>query len=132
MKYLGTKTRPEISELLADARALVIPSVCYENQPMVVLEAFAAGVPVIGSRIGGIPELVAHEQRGLLVEPGSAFELVRAIKQLQSDPAKAKALGRAAREYVVRNHSVAGHLAAVTEIYRHAVDTAEIPQAALV
>jgi glycosyltransferase involved in cell wall biosynthesis len=38
--------------LLLDTRALVIPSICYENQPMVVLEAFAAGVPVIGSRMG--------------------------------------------------------------------------------
>ena len=89
---------------------------------MVILEAFAAGVPVIGSRIGGIPELVANEQRGLLVEAGKAFELAQAIKQLQSDPVKAKALGRAAHEYVVRNHSVAGHLATVSEIYHRAIN----------
>jgi glycosyltransferase involved in cell wall biosynthesis len=128
VQYLGPKTRQEIAALLADARALVIPSLWYENQPMVILEAFAAGVPVVGSDIGGIPELVAHEERGLLVEAGSAHALAQAIGQLNRDAAKAKKLGQAAREYVVRHHSVSGHLESVTEIYHRAIQSKERPR----
>ncbi len=125
VRYLGAKTREEIAELLSDARALVLPSVCYENQPMVILEAFAAGVPAIGSRLGGIPELVEDQQRGLLVEAGSAVDLARAIKELHREPARARAFGQAARDYVIRNHSVAGHITAVAEIYQQATHSKE-------
>jgi glycosyltransferase involved in cell wall biosynthesis len=131
IRYLGPKTKQEIEVLLADARALVIPSVWFENQPMVILEAFAAGVPVIGSRIGGIPELVADHERGLLVDAGSALGLADAIGQLHREPLKARACGQAAREYVIRNHSVAGHLATITNIYQQAAESAERPRAAV-
>jgi len=122
VRYLGTKTREQIAELLADARALVAPSIWYENQPMVILEAFAAGVPVIGSRLGGIPELVADGERGVLAAPGSAHELADAIRLLQKDGARAVSMGQAARDYVTRNHSVAAHLEAIGDIYRHVTD----------
>jgi glycosyltransferase involved in cell wall biosynthesis len=131
VRYLGPKTREEIDALLVDARALVLPSLCYENQPMTILEAFAAGVPVIGSCIGGIPELVAHKERGLLVEPGSALDLANAISQLDREPAKACEFGRAGHQYVVTHHSVAGHLEAVSDIYEHAVGSVEQPRAAI-
>jgi glycosyltransferase involved in cell wall biosynthesis len=131
VKYLGAKTKQQIAELLSGARALVMPSIWYENQPMVILEAFAAGVPVIGSCIGGIPELVVNRQRGLLVEAGSAHDLAQAIVQLQKEPAKAKAFGRAAREYVLENHSVSGHITTVNDIYRHAIKSVEQPGVAV-
>ena len=121
VRYLGPKTRTEIAALLADARAVVMPSIWYENQPMVILEAFAAGVPVIGSRIGGIPELIADGSRGTLVEPGDACELANAIARLDRDPDLAKAMGRSAHHYVARHHSAAGHLASVTHIYQRAL-----------
>ena len=125
VRYLGPKTRTEIAALLADARALVMPSIWYENQPMVILEAFAAGVPVIGSNLGGIPELVEDGRRGLLVEPRNVAALANAMARLEADPELAGALGRAGHEHVVRHHSAAGHLAAVTHIYQRArsVDT---------
>jgi glycosyltransferase involved in cell wall biosynthesis len=129
VQYLGTKTKREIAALLADARALVAPSLWYENQPMVILEAFAAGVPVIGSRIGGIPELVADDQRGLLVEPGSAHHLAQAIMQLHRDPARARTLGQTAREFVTENHSVERHLATITGVYRQAAESTQRPRA---
>jgi glycosyltransferase involved in cell wall biosynthesis len=131
VRYLGPKTKQDISALLADARALVIPSLWYENQPMVILEAFAAGVPVIGSCIGGIPELVTHKERGLLVETGSAIDLANAITQLQREPAKARTFGLAAREYALAHHSVAGHLETISEIYHRAVESVERPRAAV-
>jgi glycosyltransferase involved in cell wall biosynthesis len=120
VRYLGPKTRTDILALLADARALVMPSIWYENQPMAILEAFASGVPVIGSRLGGIPELVAHGDRGILVQAGNAIELADAIAELDREAASAARMGRMAHEYVTRHHSAAGHLAAVTHIYRRA------------
>ncbi|HOX06251.1 MAG TPA: glycosyltransferase family 4 protein [Planctomycetota bacterium] len=57
-------------ELIERADVLLVPSICHENSPMVVHEAFARGVPAIGSRIGGIPELVLEGRTGMLFAPG--------------------------------------------------------------
>ena len=56
------------SNSFSEGRAVVVPSRCYEGQPRIILEAFAAGVPVIASRIGGLPELVEDGVNGLLVD----------------------------------------------------------------
>jgi len=130
VRYMGAKTRSEITALLADARALVMPSIWYENQPMVILEAFAAGVPVIGSRIGGLPELIADGSRGTLVEAGNARELASAIARLDGDAGLAAEMGRASHQYVIRHHSAAAHVASVTAIY-HSARSVDAPQAAV-
>jgi glycosyltransferase involved in cell wall biosynthesis len=74
-----------VPELLARARALLVPSRCYEGQPRVVLEAFAAGVPVLASRIGGLPELVEHSVNGLLVDVEDERGWRDAVEQLIDD-----------------------------------------------
>lgn len=81
-----TVSHPEIPMILAAADALVVPSIWLETGPLVVLEAFASKVPVIGSRLGGIAELVRHERDGLLFEPNSANELRETILRLAGDP----------------------------------------------
>ncbi len=65
---------------------LAVPSQWLETGPMVVLEAFAAGVPIVGSNLGGIAELVEHEKNGLLVEPASIEAWVAAFNRLLSEP----------------------------------------------
>ena len=124
VSYLGVRSAYEIARLMAEARAVIVPSIWYENQPMVILEAFSAGAPVIGSRIGGIPELVADRERGLLVPPGDAQELAHAITTLQRDAGAAMSMGRAARSYVLANHTAAGHLTSVQGIYERAIHDA--------
>ena len=74
-----------VPELLARARAVLVPSRCYEGQPRVVLEAFAAGVPVLASRIGGLPELVEHSVNGLLVDVDDQQGWPNAIERLMDD-----------------------------------------------
>ena len=66
--FLGQVGGDEVRTLLSSARALLVPSTWYEGQPRVILEAFSAGVPVLASRIGGLPELVEDGVNGLLVE----------------------------------------------------------------
>jgi glycosyltransferase involved in cell wall biosynthesis len=74
-----------VPKLLARSRALLMPSRCYEGQPRVVLEAFAAGVPVLASRIGGLPELVEHAVNGLLVDVDDERGWREAVEHLMDD-----------------------------------------------
>ncbi len=68
--------------------AVAVPSIWLETGPLVVLEAFEAGVPVLGSRLGGIAEWVKHERDGLLIEPGNAAAWARELKRLVDEPTR--------------------------------------------
>ncbi len=78
--------RADASAIYNTIDVLVVPSIGFETGPLVVLEALAAGVPVIGSDLGGISERVTHEQDGLLIAPGDAKALARAITRLAEEP----------------------------------------------
>ncbi len=84
---------------LASVDALVQPSRA-DNLPLAILEAMAAGLPVIGTRVGGIPELVADGETGIVVEPENPAELADALDRLAADPALRTELGRGGRERV--------------------------------
>jgi hypothetical protein len=79
--FLGPTKREELTALYCHSDIFCIPSL-FENAPYSLLEAMAAGLPVIGSRRGGIPELIKHGENGLLFDPDNAHELVNCIKQL--------------------------------------------------
>ena len=72
----------QVVETIRKYDALVVPSVCLETGPLVVLEAFAAGVPVIGSRLGGIAEMVRDGVDGFLFQPGNPSDLAYDIEQI--------------------------------------------------
>jgi glycosyltransferase involved in cell wall biosynthesis len=72
----------DIASELAQMDLFVLPSLFGEGLPMVVLEAMAAGLPVVASHVEGVPEAIRHRQEGLLVEPGSVSQLVLAIESL--------------------------------------------------
>src|SRR4029079_3860090 len=74
--------REALAGLLREADVLVAPSRWYENSPNVILEAFAAGVPVIAAGHGGMAEMVRHETDGLLFEPGNANALATALRRV--------------------------------------------------
>ena len=108
-RYLGMKSGQELNDLLHGARALVMPSLWYENQPFVILEAFAAGKPVIASRLGGMEELVVHQERGILTEAGNVDQLAEAMKFIHKGPEMCKKLGKNGFDYVKRVHSPMNH-----------------------
>jgi glycogen(starch) synthase len=85
-----------VPAVLASADLLVLPSV-YEELGTVLIEAMHAGVPVVATRVGGIPEAVEHGVTGLLVEPGDVGGLAAAIDAVLSDPALAARLGAGAQ-----------------------------------
>ncbi|HXT70399.1 MAG TPA: glycosyltransferase [Vicinamibacterales bacterium] len=95
VRYHGPIDRAHLQATLAGVDVLVVPSIWPENSPLVIREAFLAGVPVVASRIGGIPETVTDGVNGLLFEPGSARDLARALRQLIDDPGLLARLARA-------------------------------------
>lgn len=87
VKYVGFQQGDALKKLIAEARFTVYPSVWYENCPLSVMESIASGTPVIGARIGGIPELVEDGKTGLLFESGNVQELTNQIRRLWDDAA---------------------------------------------
>ncbi len=85
-EYLGFKTGDELKELISGASVSVYPSEWYENCPFSVIESQVYGTPVIGSRMGGIPELIKEGETGLLFEPGNAEELTQKLSYLLDNP----------------------------------------------
>ena len=84
---------------------------------MSVLEAMAHGLPVIASRVGGIPEVIEHDRQGLLIPPADAGALAGAIGELIADPALRRRLGDAARERVHRDFSLDATLRQYDRLY---------------
>ncbi len=85
IRFRAPVAAKEVVSTLRDFDALLVPSQGLETGPLVVYEAFAAGIPVIGSRLGGIAELVDDGLNGLLVEPASVSEWARAISRLATE-----------------------------------------------
>lgn len=81
-EYVGFKTGEELKELIAKAKVSVCPSEWYENCPFSVIESQVYGTPVIGARMGGIPELIKEGETGLLFESGNSEDLTEKIKQI--------------------------------------------------
>ena len=77
--FSGHLTKHALVTVMQEARAVVMPSEWYENAPLALLEAYAAGRPVIGSRIGGIPEHVREDETGVLYPTGDIEALAEAL-----------------------------------------------------
>lgn len=89
-----------------DRAAIFVLSSRSEGLPMAVLEAMAAGLPVVATAVGGIPEVVHHGVTGTLVPPGDVAAMGRALSDLTSDPERAAAFGAAGRVSVDKEHSI--------------------------
>ena len=96
--FYGHSGKEKIRGYLTKALFVVVPSEWYENSPYAVTEAFASGKPVIGSRIGGIPELVVDNETGLTFQPGNERELRSHILHLLNNPDKIHKMGQKARK----------------------------------
>ncbi|MCX7993966.1 MAG: glycosyltransferase, partial [Fimbriimonadales bacterium] len=87
--------RSDVADILNAADIFTLPSK-YEGNPMSVMEAMATGLPVVASRVGGIPELVEEEQMGILVPVGNEPCLVQALQTLVDNPDQRQRMGQAA------------------------------------
>jgi glycosyltransferase involved in cell wall biosynthesis len=117
VRFLGWLPRDDALRLLRSATVLAVPSRSQENQPLVVLEAFACGVPVVASHLGGLPELVEPGRYGEIVPAGDPDALAAALGRLLADPTRALAIGRAARARAERDFSPERHLERLMGLY---------------
>jgi glycosyltransferase involved in cell wall biosynthesis len=103
IEWLGWQSGQALETLIAEAAALVVPSRWYENCPLVILEAFAKGTPVLASRIGGIPELVIDGENGWLVQPDNVSALVAGLQEIEKNSERLAQLSvgaaRSAQQY---------------------------------
>jgi len=107
-----------LADLYRNAAFVVVPSEWYENAPMSILESFAYGKPVIGTRIGGIPELITEGEHGYLVDPGSPEQLRTAICRLWNDRNAQRYMGRNARRLVETRFAQSARTASLLNIYK--------------
>ena len=114
--FEGHVPRGRVPALLAQARLLVLPS-RYENFPLSLLEAMSCAVPVVTTRVGGIPEMVADGETGLLVAPGDPEALAAALRRLVGDPALARRLGDAGRRAIETTYSWEAVATRIVDLY---------------
>ncbi|AUU83703.1 glycosyltransferase family 4 protein [Leclercia sp. LSNIH1] len=112
----------ELDALIKHARAVVLPSECYENCSMAVLEAMSFARPVVGARIGGIPEQIRHGIEGLLFEPGNAQDLADALDEIAEIPQQAREMGQKGRERLCQKYSLRKHMETLQALYRELLD----------
>jgi glycosyltransferase involved in cell wall biosynthesis len=122
VRFIGPRYGDDLKEVLAGARFVVVPSECYENCPFSVLESFAMGKPVLGSAIGGIPELIEPGIDGLLFRPGDADDLGEKIHRLDRDDRGVIEMGRRARKKVEERFGLESHYRHLMAAYRSVIE----------
>ncbi len=125
VRFVGYQSQDAVTVALKHADVLVLPSFA-EGVPVVLMEAMAAGLPVIATRIAGIPELIEDGVSGLLVSPGDANALAGAILAALSDPAKRAAMGAAGRASVTRDFNMQTEAAWLGQVFA-AYDRGDAP-----
>ncbi len=123
---VGKRQPAEVAAYYQQAELLSMPS-CVRNHdrdgiPNVLLEAMAMEIPVVSTRVSGIPELVRDGDTGLLVEPDAPEDLAGALGRLLQDPALARRLARAGRELVVREFNIYGSAAKLLKLFNQSPD----------
>ena len=112
--------RDDIEQCLAGMDCFVFPSL-NEGMGRALIEAMAAGLPVVASRVGGIPAIVRHEENGLLVAAGDGRALSNALRRILADPQWADGLGQNASRTIGQEFGVKAMVEAVESVYRRAL-----------
>jgi glycosyltransferase involved in cell wall biosynthesis len=116
VQFIGPLPQSELAIWMARASVLVLPSIS-EGLPRVIIEAMATGTPVIGSKVGGIPELIEDGVRGFLVPPGDAKTLAEKLRWVLSNVDKASDMGMFARAFVETSFSTERYLNGYKQIF---------------
>lgn len=121
LRSLGVKARSEIMEHMQRASYLVVPSIWYETFGLVLVEAFACGLPVIATRLGAMQELIDDGRTGLLFDPGSSVDLARKMTWAERHPEEMRRMGRNAREEYLEKYTPQRNYEQLMAIYRQAL-----------
>lgn len=123
VSFVGRLDRARIAAFYRKARFVVVPSKGFEMCPLVISEAMAHGLPIIASRIGGLPEMVEDGFTGFLFEPGNSQDLASKMKLLWESPDLCREMGRAGREKAIQEYSEDVYYKRLMILYRKALAT---------
>lgn len=116
--FAGYVTGEKLHRLIGEARALVLPSEWYENAPVSILEAYALGTPIIGARIGGIPEMIREGETGLSAEAGNIDDLAQQLATMAALPlAERNHMGLAGRDWILNDFSADAYRERMLTLY---------------
>jgi glycosyltransferase involved in cell wall biosynthesis len=118
VSFLGYIAGEEKWHLLRHAHATIVPSVCYENCPLAILDSFAVGTPTVASRLGSIPYIVRDGDAGILFRAGDSVDLQAKLVELVADPERAIKMGQRGRQLVEQQFSEAVHYRRLMDIYQ--------------
>ena len=116
VRFTGKLTRFEIATILKKAAAFVFPSLS-EGMPVALMEAMSSGVPIVGSNIPGVNDLVVDGVNGLLVPPRDSSSLAMAITSLMEDPKRRKRMSASARTSIIHDYSWSSVLQKIDAVY---------------
>ncbi len=119
---LGSQPSAVVRDEMSRAIALVLPSICYENFPRTIVEAFACGLPVIASRMGSMADLVKEGETGLLFEPSNAHALAEKMNWALAHPVEMGQMGRKARGQYEAEFSAEVNYQRLMAIYQEAIE----------
>ena len=115
--WVGYRPAAEVSDIIARAACLICTSEWHEPFGLVIAEAFARGTPVIATRVGALPEMVEHNQTGLLFEPGDARALAESVRALFADRPRLESMRAAARRAFERRLTADANYHSLMRIY---------------
>jgi glycosyltransferase involved in cell wall biosynthesis len=117
VEWLGTCSHDHVLALMRDAWLLLLPSLYYENFPVVIAEAYAAGLPIIASNVGSMSQLIDHERTGLHVRSNDPEDLAAKVLWLWGRPGERDRMSRGARLEFERKYTAERNYEALMEIY---------------
>jgi glycosyltransferase involved in cell wall biosynthesis len=121
IEWLGRLPREQVLTYMQNAKALILPSIWYENFPVTIVEAFATGLPVIVSDAGTLPELVRDGVSGFVFRSGDAADLAGKVDRMQSDARSHGAMKLATRALFESSYTQDRNLLLLMSIYESAL-----------
>lgn len=118
--FHGHLAKPRIHAAMQRSALLVLPSLCYEGMPMVLIEAYANGLPVLASRLGALAGLVEDGVTGLLFTPGDADDLAAKLRWARAHPDQIRQMGLRAREKYLTHYTAERNYERLMQIYAEA------------
>ncbi|MBN2355509.1 glycosyltransferase [candidate division KSB1 bacterium] len=119
IKLLGYKTGDELKQIVRNAKFTVVPSLWHDNSPLVIYESFALGKPVIGTRMGGIPELIEDGINGFTFERDDYQSFIKYIRLLAHDNERLVQMGKNAREIAENRYDFEQHYTQLVNLYEY-------------
>lgn len=119
--FLGQQSRAQMMNLYLKASAILVPSLWYEHFPMVILEAFASGRPVIFSKHGSLQEIATDGETGLGFKVGDSLDLAEKMRWAWSHPREMLNMGSAGRSVLDQKYSAESNYSQLVQIYQHAM-----------